>query len=225
MKLKALTPKIKENKASVKFIYPPRPKGRILPNQLSVYEQQRGRWLVQRKFNGTRTLIHISKDKDVVFINRHCQIHKKWSPPSFLIDELLSLDLEDKEYWFDSELLHEKTTAYKNKIVLFDVLHIDKYLFGGPTLLDRYKILYNICGCPTKLEPSKNLALQVTKNIWLAENFFDNFYNHYNEFIHYDEIEGLVLKKISSTLDHAGSKEYEIGWQIRCREPHKNYGF
>ena len=205
----------------MKILYPPRPKGRITPNQLGVYEDS-GKWVVQRKFNGTRILVHILGN-EVYILNRHGEAPKQFTLTANLKKEFLSLDLDKNlEYWLDGELLDAKTrnVCYKGKIVLFDVLQTGKYLFSGPTLLARQKILEKICRSPEKLEPNAGLALQVTENIWMAQTFLDNFKLRFEEFLSHDEIEGLVLKKIDSKIDNFGHKQYEVGWQIRCRKPH-----
>lgn len=209
-----------------KVLFPPRPVGKMLPSTLPMYEKTK-QWIVQRKFNGTRTLIHIHGDH-ICFQSRYGDAHKQFKESASLIAEFRSLNLNPSlEYWFDGEILDAKTTNpdYKGKIVLFDILQEGEYLFGSPNLLERYEILRSICHSPKELEPAYGLALQVTKNIWLAENFSENFNRHFKEFIDKDEIEGLVLKKKESVIDNVGAKYYEVPWQIRCRKTSKNYLF
>jgi hypothetical protein len=145
-----------------------------------------------------------------------------------ITDQILSLRLvAGKEYWLDGELLHSKTAdvRYKNRIVLFDVLQAGNYLFGSPTLMGRYQMLQDICRFPQNLEPFEGIAISVTENVWLAETFDRDFARVWNQFINLSEIEGLVLKKPNSVLDTFGTKETEVGWQLRCRKEHKNYAF
>lgn len=213
--------------ACMNTLYPPRPKGKMLHTQLPQYEKT-GLWVAQRKFNGQRNLVDIDADGKVKFCSRHGgDPHGNFVPSKALLDEFKALHLENgKEYRFDSELLATKTTTpqYKGIVILFDVLHIGKYLFGGPDLMARQKILVDICGNPTVREPG-GIAFMITPHIWLAETFSDNFTLHYEEMLEKPEIEGLVLKKKNSVLDHLGHVYYEIGWLIRCRKPTKNYGF
>ncbi len=211
----------------MQIIYPPRPKSRILPTNLSAYDNDA--WVVQRKFNGTRIVLHIL-GKAVYILNRHGEKPRQFELTTKYKEELLSLDLiPSQEYWLDGELLDAKTTspAYKGKIVLFDVLQAGKYLFGKPDLLGRLEILTKICRNPTKHEPHSKIALSVTENVWMAETFSTNFVNEYERFLAMPEIEGLVLKKKASSLNNFGQKEYEVDWQIRCRKPHAggNYSF
>ena len=211
----------------VKPIYPPRPAGKITPIELPKYER-RGNWAVQRKFNGQRNVIHIAADGTVTMFGRHGGPHLNFKPSPELLAEFKALHLEHgKEYWLDSELLDKKTKDpnYKDRIILFDVLQAGRYLFGGPNQAVRLQMLDAICGHPTQREPFHGIALQVTPHIWLAETFADKFVVHFQEILKYDEIEGLVLKRMDSVLDNLGTAEYEIAWQIRCRKPHKNYNF
>lgn len=209
----------------VQPIFPPRPKSKITPANLPVYESS-GKWCVQRKFNGQRTIIHVSEDRTISIFGRECEEHGNFIPTQNLITQLQQLDYQPgKSYWLDGELLHAKTTTpeYKNKIILFDVLQEGNYFFQRTTLLERYDVLKRICRNPLTLEPKNGIALFVTPNVWMAETFFDNFSQHFHEKKHLDEIEGLVVKKRDSVLDSTGHRYYESTWLIRCRKPTKNY--
>jgi len=134
------------------------------------------------------------------------------------------------EYWLDSELLNHKTTDhhYKNRIVLFDILWAGKYLFKGPTTFERQEMLYSLCGNPQECEGKYGLALVVSDNIWLAENFeAADFIMEYKRHLDKDQIEGIVLKQKDARITNLGQSESEseVAWQLRCRKPHKNYAF
>lgn len=212
----------------MQVLYPPRPKGRLLPHQLPDYEKT-GLWVVQRKFNGTRTVINITPDRKVTLYSRHGGLHKQFKPSRQLLADIASLNFEPgKEYWLDGEVMDAKTTdaRYKDKVILFDVLFAGKLLFGNPSLMDRLAMLSSICRNPVKLEPN-GIALSITPNLWMAETFTANFVERFKEMLERDEIEGLVLKKKGSVIDNFGNTEYETSWLIRCRKPHKggNYAF
>ena len=147
--------------------------------------------------------------------------------PAHMVTQFLSLPgLEpNKEYWLDGELLIKtKATDTKDKIVLFDVLQAGKYLFGK-NQMDRLALLNQICGNPKDFDPQRGMGFLVTADILLAPVFETDFVNRFQEKIEFDECEGLVLRKRNSTLDNFGAKEYEVGWIVRCRKPHKNYRF
>jgi ATP-dependent DNA ligase len=206
-------------------LFPPRPASKILPAQLERYEKS-GKWVAQRKFNGTHLTIHVKDGKVRIFNYGEVPALFVLSPKQR--QEFLSLNIDPtKEYWLDGELLDHKTTTpeYKGKIVLFDVLQAGEYLFKSLNLLDRYALLQSICGNPQKLEPNHGIALAVSDSVWLAETFYDNFRLRYEEYLAYPEIEGLVLKNKNSFIDNFGQKKYEVGWLIRCRKATKNYAF
>ncbi|MCK9459589.1 MAG: hypothetical protein M0R80_08120 [Proteobacteria bacterium] len=215
----------------MQYIFPPRPKNRVPPNQLPKYEAT-GKWVVQRKFKGTRNVIQITPDGKVNFFNRHKEEHSQWTSTSAVRNQILALNFErGKEYWLDSELLHAKvskdTDPYlKNRIVVFDVLMVaGTYLLGAPNQMERLRILDEICHHPTQMEPNHGIARWVSENLWMAETFPNDFELHFQEKINLPEIEGLVLRRRDSVLDSVGTKEYECNWLIRCRKPEGHYQF
>jgi len=218
-------------------MWPPRPKNRIRFVELPRWERKGG-WVAQRKFDGTRTLIHILPNGQVEAWRPGKQPHLQWKLSVDVAAQIRSLNIElGKEYWLDGELLNNKTSDdhYKNRIVLFDILQAGWYFFGGPNLMKRQQLLADICRNPVTLESGRGIALVVTENIWLAQTFTDHFVDRWNDFISFDEakkmvyvvneIEGLVLKQAKSVIEDFGNKEYEVNWQVRCRKPEKGYDF
>ena len=203
---------------TVKIIYPPRPKSKMLWKDLSYYEST-GKWVAQRKFRGSRAVINISPSREITLGNRHGKQFERFSLDRKYRDEILSaLNLEKGlEYWLDGELMNKDVNA-TNEIILFDVLQVGKYLFGSPNQVERLSMLNQICGNPTKLSPS-GIALQVSNRIWMAETFTSNFLDRFNESLPIAQIEGLVLRKMLSALDNFGFQEYETSNLIRCRKP------
>lgn len=212
----------------MKILYPPHPHIRILSSRLTEYENSK-KWVAQRKFNGTNVLIYISADRKVDILTRHGTSPKLFSLSKSHVDQILSLNFEKgKDYWLNGELLDHKTKSkeYKGKIVLFDVLHAGRYLIKNPNQEQRLELLNSICHKPQILEKN-GLALKVFEDIWMAQNWKDNFLFHYKEFLHMDEIEGLILRKSQSFLDNFGHKEYDVSWIVKCRKPHSggNYNY
>lgn len=202
----------------MKIIFPPRPEGKIHPSQLSKLEA-RGKYVVQRKFRGSRNLIHRSTKGDISFFSRYGRGHKKFKLPGFLQSEIASLAFEKgKEYWLDSELMDPRI---KNTVILFDVLQAGPYLYGVDQE-SRLQILDNLCHNPEQPKDPQ-FAICVTKHVWLAQHWDSHFEMHFSEMIDDDNIEGLVLRERKSCLDHFGHKMYDVSWQIRCRKPGPNY--
>lgn len=190
----------------------------MIPSDLHRYENS-GQWVAQRKFRGSRIVVHISKNRDVLTGSRHGKPFANFELSSSLKDELISnLNLEpDKDYWLDGELMNKDIDSTK-EIIFFDVLYAGKYLFYRPTQIERFQILNQICNFPTK-KCSSGIALEISKNFWLAELFDKNFEDRYKESLENPQLEGLVLRKKNVGLDSLGEKEYETSSLIRCRKP------
>jgi len=201
----------------MKIIYPPRPKGKMLPSDLKLYED--GDWLAQRKFRGSRIVINIAKNRDITVGSRHGAKFSKFDLSQSERQELLScLNLEDnKEYWLDGELMNKDVDSTK-EIIFFDVLQAGNYLFFKPTQEQRIEILKEICNNPTK-KCASGIALEISTKFWMAETFVDNFRARFDESLDNEQLEGLVLRKKRVGLDSLGEKEYETTNLIRCRKP------
>jgi ATP-dependent DNA ligase len=205
---------------TMKVIFPPRPKSKIHPNDLPYYDSQ-GKWVVQRKFNGTRNVIHITPEGELSVYSRYGKAH---SPSKFVLqkgfrDEIMSsLNLEKgKEYWLDSELMNKQVDSGK-EIILYDVLQAGRYLFGSPNQMERLELLKHICGDPQNLEPG-GIALQISPRLWMAQTWADHFVDRFKEALPNPKLEGLVLRRKDSAIDNFGDKEYETTNVIRCRKP------
>lgn len=201
-----------------KIIFPPRPKSKMLWNDLGHYESC-GKWIAQRKFRGSRAVVYIDASRNVTLGNRHGRQFSRYELEPELRDQLLdTLKLEQgKAYWLDGELMN-KGEKPSNEYILFDVLQAGRYLFGSPDQMRRLEILREICGDPKNLCQS-GIALEVAPKLWMAETFQSGFLQKFQEASEVDELEGLVLRKKSAVLDSYGDKEYETTNLIRCRKP------
>lgn len=199
------------------IIFPPRPKGKMMPSDLHYYED--GNWVAQRKFRGSRIVVHISADKKVTIGTRHGTSFSKFDLSAKDKKELVDcLNLEkDKDYWLDGELMNKDVNP-TNEIIFFDVLHAGNYLFHKPSQAERLELLNSICNKPQK-KCRNNIALEITSKYWLAETFFSKFKDRFDESLNQNQLEGLVLRKKNVGLDSFGNKEYETNNLIRCRKP------
>ena len=202
---------------TIRIIYPPRPKGKMSHVDLAYYEKS-GKWIAQRKFRGSRCVIYISVDRQVICGNRHGAEFVRFKFDASYKEELLDvLNLEEgQSYWLDGELMNKDKNA-TNEIIFFDVLQAGRYFFGGPSQMDRLDILKRICGHPQK-KCTQNIALEVSKRFWMAETFEHGFLERFNESLHSENLEGLVLRKKDSALDNFGIREYETTNLVRCRK-------
>lgn len=207
----------------MKSIFPPRPKGRMNPSDLPMYERT-GQWLAQRKFNGCRNLIHILPSGKIECFAREGGPHDLFEFTETYSQEILKfLRIQpNTEYWLDSEVMSKTKNAAK-EIVFYDVLHAGKYLFNSLNQMQRLDLLNEICGNPQ--EKIDKLAYRISDHLWMAETFQDQFKERFQESLPNPQLEGLVLRKKKSVLDHYGNSYYEVGWMIRCRKPDGKYNF
>jgi ATP-dependent DNA ligase len=208
------------------IMYPPRPRGAVPASELPYYENL-GVFCAQNKLQGARTVIHILKNGSVEMFSRHGKPFANYKMPKFMQNEILALPglKIGVEYWLDGELMIKtKAEDTKGKLILFDILQYDKYLFLKPNLEGRLKLLNEICGYPTNLDSLRGMAYKISENVMMIKTIYSNFKEAFNK-DYGDEVEGLVLKKKDSVLDNFGQKEYLVDWLIRCRKPHKNYQF
>ncbi len=207
----------------MRYVYPPRPVGKIIYNDLPIYETS-GSWIVQRKYNGTRSLIFRLSQGQYKFFNRHGREHHNFSPTKSMISCLDSLNYQsDKEYVIDGELMN-KVSGKKNFLIFFDVLVVDgKYLFGKPNQMERLNILKNLCDNPIQ---NTDWGFRLADDVFLADFWENNFLQQFQKVSEIPEIEGLVLRKRFSALDNFGQSEYCTSTQVRCRKPNdKSYNF
>lgn len=202
----------------MKIVHGPRPKGKIHPERLPEYEAS-GEWCAQRKFNGSKTTFSLCDGK-LEFLNKGTPF-KKWRPPASMLQQFSALKTTPGHtYWFDAELLDLRVP---NTVVIYDVLQANRYLIGKQQV-ERLQLLDELCGKPRQ-RCDLGIALEVTENIWMAEWWEQDFPQHYQEFLHLDIIEGLVLRRKASKLDNYGREAYETDAQLRCRKGAKNYRF
>lgn len=197
-----------------RYIYPPRPKSKIKPDQLPFMEKQ-GRYLWQPKFDGDRCVTAV--DDGVAYLgNRHGRWHPR-SSFSAIQHELLAQKNLPSQCYLDGELIKHDGQP---RLVLFDVLFWKKYLIGV-NQPKRLEILDSFAG-----NPHPDLPVRcISDHLWIANNGNSDFQAAYSEFVPHELLEGLVLRESDSKLTNWGASEYTVNWQIRCRRSHKNYRF
>lgn len=196
----------------MRYIYPPRPRGKIHPSDLAFYEKS-GRWIAQRKFGGSRTMALLGSDGQVTFLNRHGFTQSSIKPNARIAESISALGLKrGKEHLLDGEMMRGEESF----MVLYDILVLDGvYLFGKPNQLGRLEILSQICGVGCR----SMFGSEVGSNLYLADWWGSDFEQRFCESKGADNIEGLLLRKSESFLDNFGAAEYETPSQIRCRKP------
>jgi len=209
------------------YLYPTRPEQAIVKEMLPHYEAKG--WIAQIKKNGQCSIIAISPTKEMIFMNRHNEKHKRWTPTKEIKD--LFSKLPDKWFYFCGEILHNKTPHIKNTIYIYDILVANGKYLTGESYDDRQALLYEIfIDLHRKSSIQMNLVeegkgyYKVTENVWLVRNYVANFKKVFDSITN-PEDEGLVLKDPKAKLGSCFRKMSNGNWQRKCRLPQKNYGY
>jgi len=208
-----------------RILFPPRPKGKMNPKAELVSAERTGRFVAQRKFNGTRTLMYVDSEGGITLFDRYGRENKYQFSHEQKAEAREALILQAGwEYWLDGELMHFKTKGIKNTLVFYDLLWEKEFLFGC-NQIERLQRLAAICNHPISLDTDEK-ALYVSQSLRLAEVFDNDFMALFEQSFNptWDWCEGLVLRDRNSVLDTPCYKvNEEVRWQKRCRKPNKNY--
>ncbi len=211
------------------YIYPPRPEFKIPPGELDKYDA--GEYLAQPKYNGSCCLT-FTNGSDLHIYNRHKQLLSNPSPDI----NFRGLALTKKWFVYAGEYLNkgkigENGEKEKDKFVIWDVLVWDGAYQVGETLTDRLKMLEHIYPCQrarikdNKLEMYKHLCCTKYNGVYKAPTYKGNFTELYNDLVKTDLYEGLVLKKVNSTLSYGFQPMNNTDWQVKARKETKLYHF
>lgn len=167
--------------------------------------------IAELKLNGTRLLLHRFADGHYEFWNRHHQ-QLKYHPSDILVEHLNKLNWKG-DCQIDGELMHFKTINVKHTIVLFDVFIWDGKFLSTETLRERKHILDGL------------FTGHVFSDLKPSELFLHHFQRLYDEYTVRPEVEGLVMKRLSSKLQVGFSDSPVVAWMWKVRKPTKNYRF
>lgn len=208
---------------SYKFIYPPRPKNAISPDNLDYWDNNS--LLSQAKMNGSNVTIYTNGDS-IIIMNRHGQ---RFS--NFKIDtsEILSLYNSSNKKWMvlNGEYMNkskndENNNVFNHKLVIFDILCYEGEYLIGSTFLERIKLLDKIYGTKNS---DKYYLFGITDNIYRVKSYFNGFKQIFDDFVKIDMVEGLVMKKINAKLEIGLSEMNNFKTQLKCRKKTKLYNY
>jgi hypothetical protein len=200
------------NYENYSFVLPPRAEIKVPVEMLRFYEKRN--FLAQVKINGTNNVIFIPPKGEIFAKTRHGEDHKLWS---FTPASLKQFEKLRTKNWnvYNAELLHSKIAGVRDINYVHDVLvHDGKYL-AGTSYEYRHKLLSSLL----KGKDRTQSHVIIDDHTWLARNHTGPFKALFESLGPTDE--GLVLKEPGGLL----SSRDNSSWTVKCRRPHKNFGF
>lgn len=197
------------------YISPPRAENAIPPGLLKTY--QRKNWIAQIKKNGTNSVIFVAPDKTVTAMGRHNNGHKLWEFTK--ASEALFKTLPGHGWYvLNAELMHSKVAGMRDINYIHDILVEDGDYLLGTTYAQRYARLLMLFLKDHAKGTNSHFILD--DHTWLAKNHSGSFVDLFDS-LSAPEDEGLVLKNLQGRLVPKDNS----GWSVKCRRPHKNFGF
>jgi len=205
-----------------KYIYPPRPKNAIPPEDLDFWDN--GSLIAQPKLNGSNCVIFTDGD-DFFVMNRH-----KQRLTNFKIDnsELSKIYRGNGEWmiingeYMNKSKNDENGDVFNHKLVIFDILAYNGEYLVGSTFSERVNLLNDIYG---EVDSEKNYLYSISDNIYRVKSYSNKFNELFNNFIEVDMLEGLVMKRANAKLEIGTSELNNVKSQLKCRKPTKNYKY
>ncbi len=206
---------------SFHYIYPPRPKNAISPQDLNDWDGDS--LIAQPKLNGSNCVLFIDGKNSYIY-NRHGE---KMS--NFQISDSELRKIYSGKGWMvlNGEYLNkskkdENDSIFNNKLILFDILVYDSQHLIGNTFLQRINLLDNLYG---RNYSDKEYLYGISENIYRVVSYPNNFKELFDKFTKIDMVEGLVLKRKSAKLENGTSENNNTKSQIKARKSTKNYKF
>ena len=205
-----------------RYLYPPRPKNAISPDDLTFWDNNS--LLAQPKLNGSNCLIFTNGVK-VIVMNRHNQRLTNFR----LTDEEVKSLYRGNGGWMilngeylNKSKMDETEQSFNHKFVIFDILCIDGDYLVGKTFEERVQLLdtlYDQRNC------EKEYLFGISENVYRVKSYLTGFNELYNKLTPIDMIEGLVMKRRNARLEVGSSEMNNVKSQIKCRKATKNYKY
>lgn len=205
-----------------KYIYPPRPKNAISPEDLNFWDN--GTLIAQPKLNGSNCVIFTDGDSFFV-MNRHKQRLTNFKIGNSELSEIYRGNGEwmiiNGEYMNKSKN-DENDNVFNHKLVIFDILAYNGEYLVGSTFSERIQLLNNIYG---QEKSEKDYLYKISNNIYRVKSYLTEFEKIFQDFIKVDMLEGLVMKRGNAKLEIGTSELNNVKSQLKCRKPTKNYKY
>ncbi len=205
-----------------KYIYPPRPKNAISPDDLDFWDD--GSLIAQPKLNGSNSLI-FTNGVDAYKMGRHKQILSNFKLDSNEIKDIYRGDgswmVINGEYMNKSKS-DENLEIFNHKLVVFDILVYNGNYMVGSKFSDRVDLMDDLYG---QVKSEKEYLFGMTENIYRVKTYRKNFKGLFDNFIKIDMLEGLVMKRANARLERGNSENNNHKTQIKCRKKTKLYKY
>ncbi len=205
-----------------RYIFPPRPKNAISPDDLNFWDN--GTLICQPKLNGSNCLIFTNGQK-IMVMNRHNQ-------------RLTNFQLSDAEVknlyrgnggWMilNGEYLNKSKSdetgqVFNHKFVIFDILCYDGDYLVGKTFEERVNLLDTLYDC---IESEKDYLYSISTNVYRVKSYRDGFKSFFDKYTPIEMIEGVVLKRANARLELGATEQNNVKSQLKSRKPTKNYKY
>jgi ATP-dependent DNA ligase len=219
----------------IKYYYPQKPKlisiRQPLFSQLDLDKDT----IAELKINGTHLILFRFSDGRYEFWNRHGE-KLQYIPSKELIGKLNSLHWEG-DCLLDGELEHTKVHIRKHTIMLHDIMIWDGVLLQNETFAERRKLLesmFYLCINPSTLESmfpdtwktgDYEKVREIKDNVYPSIQWNSGYQGLFDKYTKLEEVEGLVIKKLSAKLKVGMHDCPEVSTMFKVRRAHKNYRF
>lgn len=205
-----------------RYIYPPRPKNAINPNEIDSWDN--GSLVGQVKMNGSNATIYTNGEKYFI-MNRHGQ---RLTGVQLTKEEINDLYRGDGRWmvingeYMNKQKKDENNLPFNHKFVVFDILVYNGEYLVGKSFEDRVKLIDELYG---QVESNKEYLYKISDNIFRVKSYYDLFSQLFEKYTKIDMIEGLVFKRRNAKLEMGNTEENNTRSQIKARKPTKNYKY
>jgi ATP-dependent DNA ligase len=209
------------NYNNFRYIFPPRPKNAVNPNELNFWDN--GSMIGQIKTNGSNGVIFMN-ERDIYIYNRHGQ---RMTNHNLNYEELKGLYSGRGWMVLNGEILNKSKkdefgNNFNENFIIFDILVYNSEYLVGKTFLERVELLEKLYGRRT-LE--KDYLYSIYENIHLIKSFETGFKDIFDTYTPIDMVEGVVLKRKNAKLEIGNTENNNSKSQIKSRKSSKNYKF
>ena len=184
--------------------------------------------VAELKINGTHLILKRFSEGYYEFWGRD-GVQLKYKPSNELLEELNLLHWKG-ECELDCELEHTKVHSRKHTIVIHDVIIWDGKLLTNKTFAERRKLILETLFfwrliLMDAVEDKKDYLKLRNLRVYPSIQWKRGFRKIFDQYTPLEEVEGLVIKKLSAKLQVGLHDSPIVRSMFKVRRPHKNYRF